>query len=176
MSTLAFAEYLRRRAIPSDISELMQPLYQLAKQCRRVTEFGVRSGWSTSALLAAGPEKLTGYDVLFNPEALELIPLAGNTDFKLIVGDTLAIEVEPTDMLHIDTRHTKAQLEMELARHANKVSTYIAFHDSITFGKVGEDGGPGLMAAIEDFLSVRQQWRIHQHHEFNNGLLVLRRA
>jgi hypothetical protein len=43
-------EYLKSQ--PSDINEHLQTLHDLASECDHVTEFGVRTALSTTAMLA----------------------------------------------------------------------------------------------------------------------------
>lgn len=185
--------YATLQKLPSDINEHMPTLRRLASECKHVTEFGMRGGLSTFALLAAQPKTLISWDI--NPGAIVsqqsnlLLALAGETSFQPRVGNTLSISpIEPTDMLFIDTLHTWKQLKEELWRHVFpdhftgkclcRVKRYIVFHDTSTFGYVGEDGEqPGLLAAIEWFQrNAMPIWGVVEKYENNNGLLVLRHA
>jgi len=56
----AFEERCRR---PSDINEHLVTLRDLAANCAHVTEFGVRKGVSTFALLHGQPNRLISYDI-----------------------------------------------------------------------------------------------------------------
>lgn len=168
----------------SDINEHLPILRKLASTCQHVTEFGMRGGASTVALLAGQPEVLISWDI--NPTAIvsqrcaDLLGVAGRTVFQPRVGDTLQISpIEPTDLLFIDTLHTGTQLLAELVRHAdpveNRVRKYLVFHDTVTFGEVGEDGKPGLRHAIRFFQAKHAfpLWRLHEDRQNNNGLVVL---
>lgn len=145
----------------SDINEHMPLLRELASRCRHVTEFGLRwARGSTVAFLAAQPETLVSWDIdvkhVISARVQELTHLTSRTSFQPRVGDTLKIHIEPTDMLFIDTWHTGKQLLAELERHvdpkAQAVRKYLVFHDTATFGVVGEDGSPpGLRTAIYQF-------------------------
>jgi hypothetical protein len=171
---------------PSDINEHLPLLCDLASRCDHVTEFGMRGGVSTVALLAGQPKTLISWDV--NPAAVisqrcaDLMVRAGKTSFQPRVGDTRAIIIEPTDLLFIDTLHTAEQLKAELIRHAdpieNRVRKYLVFHDTKTFGMQGEDGStPGLRAAIRWFQRCHAfpLWQLAVDRENCNGLVVLRR-
>jgi hypothetical protein len=169
---------------PSDINEHLPLLRDLARQCEHVTEFGMRGGVSTTALLAGQPESLISWDI--NPVAVvhqnnaDLISMQGRTFFQPRVGDTLKIRIEPTDMLFIDSLHTYAQLRAELERHCDPedrlVRKFLVFHDTTTFGQKGEDGTePGLRAAIR-FLQKEfafPLWWLAHDLKNNNGLIVL---
>ena len=53
---------------------------------------------------------------------------------------------------------------------------YIIFHDTTTFGQVGEGGQyPGLNPAINEFLLDNDDWFIKEIFTNNNGLTVLER-
>jgi cephalosporin hydroxylase len=90
---------------PSDINEHCPTLCLLAAQCAHVTEMGSRPGVSTTALLRAQPATLVCYDVRLPPAFDRLLQLAGRTEVRFHEADTLNVEIEPTDMLFIDTFH-----------------------------------------------------------------------
>jgi hypothetical protein len=168
----------------SDINEHLPKLYELAMKCSRVTEFGVRDGsGSTLAFLYAvsrrnGPT-LRSYDVDIHPQATQLFELAKteHIDAQYIKGNTLLIDIAPTDFLFIDTAHLYQQLSIELERHHNNVSKYIAMHDTRNMAFGAWDTEPkGLMTAIIDFLiKYPDQWHIHYNSIENNGLMILKR-
>ncbi len=182
------AHYEALCAHPSDINEHLPLLRKLAEDCEHVTEFGMRGGVSTAAFLVAQPKTLVSWDV--NPAAIvsqrcaDLLAVAGRTSFQPRVGDTLTIApIEPTDLLFIDTLHTGKQLIAELKRHVDPVSRpvskYLVFHDTATFGMVGEDGQePGLRAAIRFYQRnwAFPLWELIHDLPNNNGLVVLRRV
>jgi len=151
-------------------------LRELASRCRVVTEFGVGLGVSTTALLAAQPDRLVSYDISPCPVVERLMPMAGRTDFAFRREDVL--EAEPilfTDFLFLDTRHTEDQVYGELARHGHRVARWIGFHDSTTFGERGEDGTRGIMYAIHRWRNDHPEWFVAYQSPHNNGLLVLSR-
>lgn len=171
--------YLAFRDTPSDFNEHMPILRAYAERVRRVTEFGVgRSSW---ALLHARPSRMRCYDLRddqYQRGTRELVALGRGigVDVEFIIGNSLEIEIEPTDLLFIDSLHTYTQLSCELARHADKVSQYILLHDTETFGPMGEDGKhPGLIDAVEDFLVKDTSWKMRDRLKNNNGLTILER-
>jgi hypothetical protein len=182
--------YARCASTPSDINEHLPILREYAGRCEHVTEMGMRGArGSTVALLAAQPKEFISWDL--NPNAIvsqavaDLIPLAGRTQFQPRVGDSLKIHIEETELLFIDTLHTGTQLRDELLRHGmnntlgSKVRKYLAFHDTTTFGQVGEDGStPGLRAAIKWFMKEQAfpLWTIVHDAPNNNGLMILQHA
>lgn len=161
---------------PSDINEHMHTLSAYARRCKRVTELGVRTAVSTTALLWAQPDSLVTYDIKRYPDWNPFPGMRGRTTLSMNVGDSLKVDLAPTDMLFIDTLHTYAQLKAELLRHWRRVSRYIVLHDTTTFGEKGEDGTePGLWAAVEELVATGF-WKVAERRTNNNGLTVLERV
>ena len=181
-------ETLYRQALETetDINEHLPVLRKLASQCDHVTEFGFRWGaGSTVAFLAAQPTVLVSWDVdpyvIIHQRTYDLLYYSGRTLFQPRVGDSTQVNIEGTDLLFIDTFHTAKHLAAELRRHAfvdvNKVRRFLAFHDTETFGHVGEDGSEGgLLDAIHWFNKNNfPLWRPIYQSETCNGLLILQR-
>lgn len=151
-------KYLHLCHAQSDINDALPVLREFAAKCKHVTEFGIRTAVSTTALLAAQPEVLISYDIHLHLNFLrDLERVKGRTNFQYRQGDSRTITIEPTEMLFIDTCHQYGQLKAELERHTAKVSRYIAFHD--TTGYRFQDEGDsntakkGLWPAIEEWLA-----------------------
>lgn len=176
---------------PSDIHEHMPTLKMYANECDTVVEMGVRGIVSTYAFLMSNCKKLTSIDIADpsvhggNIQEIYDIALSAGIDFKFIQSDTLKVEIEPTDLLFIDTLHAYDQLKQELALHANKAKKYIIMHDTVTFGEYGhtaEDPAnryanvKGLNFAIQEFLEAhRNEWAYDRIYYNCNGLTVLKR-
>ncbi len=58
---------------PSDINDALPVLRQFASKVKHVTEFGIRTAVSTTALLAAQPDRLISYDVETKTPGVHLI-------------------------------------------------------------------------------------------------------
>lgn len=170
-------KYERGRDFCGDTIEHFPTLRSYAAQSRDVTEMGVRSVCSSWALLMGRPAKMRSYDIKRTPEMDELERLGAQVcDFKLLIADVLAVEIDETDFLFIDTLHTYRQLRAELFRHAPRVRRWIALHDTETFGTCGEDKQePGLAHAIEEFIDVHPEWSVLERYSNCNGLTVLGR-
>jgi len=185
-------KYNEHKNTPSDINEHLETLYNLGKECSHITEMGVRWVSSTWPLVYSNPKKIISYDIVTNPNIIEVINLCNeySVDYSFQEKDVLQLEIEPTELLFIDTLHTYNQLIKELEIHSNKVSKYIVLHDTEFFGRVDEvvyehasnfvKNNPitkqGLMTAVEDFLSTTlgQSWEIYKIYENNNGLTILK--
>lgn len=168
----------------SDINELLPIIREVASHCEHCTEFGVRNPTSTYAILAGNPKKLVSYDIVRHENVSQVEALAPN--FEFVLGNSLEVDIEETDMLFIDTWHVYEQLKAELKRHSPKVKKFILMHDSISFHSRDEapyneqpqkvyGTGPGLMRAINEFLQ-EGNFKVDFHAEYNNGLMVLRRV
>ena len=177
---------------PSDINEHILTLYKYGQECNHITEMGVRSIVSTWPLLGSFPNIMVSYDIQ-NPsnhgqninEVYEAAESYG-VNFKFIEANVLDVEIDPTDLLFIDTWHAYKQLKAELNLHADKASKYIILHDTTLFGFQDETsyeswgdewkgGGKGLRPAVEEFLKSNPHWILHERFENNNGLTVLKR-
>ena len=90
---------------PSDINEHLPTLLKYAKECKHITEMGVRWVSSTWPLLLSNPKKMISYDIVRHPKIEEVIDLSKNynIDYQFIQSDVLTIEIEETELLFIDT-------------------------------------------------------------------------
>lgn len=167
---------------PSDIHEHLPVLRKYALECTHVTEMGVRWVCSTWAWLDAEVSVIRCYDIVDPPsDSLdELYDFAGDNglDFEFYRADVLEVDIEPTELLFIDTQHTYVQLKQELARHADQVSKYMIFHDTTLYAHRGEDGtqGVGLWDALEEFLAAHDEWNVVERLTNNNGLTIIKRS
>lgn len=161
----------------SDINEHLETLRDYASQCKHITEMGMREGISTIAFLYAKPETLISYDTSDCSEPFNFLKqFSDATNFIFKREDTTQCNIEETDLLFIDTKHTYDQLSQELFKHATNVKHYIIMHDTITFKNVGEDRtSEGLGRAIDEFLNLNPDWITKEVFEHNNGLTVLSR-
>jgi cephalosporin hydroxylase len=161
----------------TDISEHMPTLYKYGCLVNHITEFGIRTGNSTVAFLLAKPAKMVSYDIVITSRANEIEATARREglDFSIITGDTARVDIAPTDLLFIDTRHTYEQVSAELRQHP-RVAKYIILHDTESYGLHGDGGNPrGIWEAISVFLRSRMDWEIHAIYTNNNGLTILKR-
>jgi hypothetical protein len=168
------------KIIPGDINEHLETLKHYTELCEHVTEFGMREGTSTTALLMGKPKVLITYDIAPSQKDIDFLSgeaLKQGTDFHFKKQSTLDVEIAETDFLFIDTEHTYNQLIVEL-RQADKVKKFIAFHDTVSFGKIGERGGNsvGILPAINEFLLCHPEWQIEADYKNNNGLLILKKV
>lgn len=181
-------KYNQAKNTPSDINEHVETLYNLAKECNHITEMGVRNVVSTWAFMLRDPETLIGIDLHKNENVKEAKLMYPKWKFK--IGDTTKIEIEPTDLLFIDTLHIYSQLKKELSLHADKVKKYIVLHDTMTYRTEDEPASwqtleimqnykieekTGLIPALNEFLEANKDWLVVKEYANNNGLMILKR-
>lgn len=164
-------EYRWAAETPSDFSVHVPMLRALASVCDHVTEMGVRTGVSTRALLVEDCV-VRSYDMYLNDYVESLFEKARSAgkDVQYIKGNTLAIDIEPTDMLFIDTEHTYQQVSQELRLHANKVRKFIAFHDT------DQPFAGEMLPAIMEFLAYNKNWHVRSHNTHCYGFTVLEKT
>ena len=129
---------------------------------------GVRDGQSTRALLPE-PVTLRSYDLVLDPLVTALFVKAKSIgkDVEYMIGNTLEITIEETDLLFLDTEHTYQQVKGELNLHHSKVRKYIAFHDTDE-PFVGE-----VLPAIVEFTIEHPEWRFVYHNKDCHGFTVI---
>lgn len=175
--TSPYQEHLNRH---SDIREHLGLLHGLARGCEKVVELGFRTGVSTSAFLAAGAE-VWSFDIDYEgcrPHVRALAARYPDT-FVWKHGDSREVEIPECDLLFIDTDHTYDTTLLELEKHERFVSTWIALHDTASFGRKDRPPGKGLgvMTAIDTFLEMPGgYWKQWLHLPNCNGLTLLKRC
>lgn len=162
-------ELYHEKAQGGDMAPNMATLRLYGEICPRIVEFGTRAGCSTVAFLAGGAE-VWSYDIA--PQQFEC---PGDIAYRwhFTQADTkLLPDIPECDLLFIDTIHTYFQVQAEL-RFAPKAKRFIALHDTVIYGKTGDDGSLGINLAIFDFLCANPEWRISFHNNDTWGLTVL---
>jgi hypothetical protein len=196
------AQYQLACTTPSDINEHISVLRSLAAECSSVVEMGVRSMVSSWGILKGLSESKSrsrsyiGIDI--NPPPLSIFNLAkefshkNNISFVFCQGHNKDIDINPTEMLFIDTLHVYFQLTYELEKFSPKVSKYIAMHDTGDTDTY-EDPNPyygdrnvypglcdpnkrGMWQAVLDFLERHPEWVLQERRTNNYGFTVLKRV
>lgn len=187
---------------PSDINEHLPVLKNLAKECNSVTEIGVRSMVSTWAMLEGLSEgksknrKYTAIDLqsppLHNLLLAQKLAKENQIAFSFLQKNDMHIDIEPVDLLFIDSLHTYAHLTYELEKFAPKANKYIALHDTSQPWEDKDDyeyhgnfseyppeidrHKRGLWPAVVDFLAKHPEWVIKERRLNNHGLTVMQRV
>lgn len=167
--------YEKGEKASSSINEHMPTIKSLASKAGHVTEFGVQRGLGTVAILSGQPKEFVSYDLTTSPEHSGMSDKNGDCNFKFVLGDSRSVDIEETDMLFIDTKHTAEYLWAELQNVKKKVRNKIVIYGTVTFGETGDDGKEGLLKAVRKFLQENNEWTVIKHDTNNNGLMVLSR-
>ena len=171
--------------IPTDINEHLSALAAYGSKSKHVVEIGTRTCQSAFAFASGGPKALTCVDIVRYPQVDELERLCEECgiEFTFLLGDSHAVDIPPCDFLFIDSYHTGAQLRGELERHLGKVTGYVGFHDTETFGFVSEYPYPGiplermdkkvrgLMPVIDEYIRLGRL-ELVSRVPYNNGLTI----
>jgi len=142
-----------------------------SSQVESIVEFGVYTGLSTCAWLSGQPKRLRSYDItdvnLTVLDELKHNAQLNSTDFEFVIANSLEIDIDPCDLLFIDTVHKREHCLAELDRHAKKAQRYIMLHDPSDW--------PGVFEAVIVFLHHNREWHIIEHCNRDSGLVVLER-
>jgi hypothetical protein len=161
----------------TDIHEHLPILSDLTSQCNHVTELGVGWAQSTRAFLRHNVI-LHSYEYSPQPGIIDFFIDAKKSgrEVTLHIDDTRKVEIEPTDLLFVDSLHVYEQVKTELELHADKTKKYIVFHDTTLFADRGEFGGKGIWPAIQEFMDSHSEWELVERRTNNNGLTILKRV
>lgn len=171
--------------LPRDLDQHLPKLHELAAQCEHVTEFSGRresmiafaAGLAESAI--RNPQSATtlwSYNSELDPLAHKAHALymrgGGNLFHKNATVESVPA-IDETDLLFLDTKHTYQRVRQELETFGPRSRRYIVLHDTQIYGERGEDGGPGILQAVREFLNQRPEWETVFHTRQQYGLTVL---
>ncbi len=171
-----YAERAAGHGLWPDLADHLPTLRRYVEEmgCRSVVEFGTRSGNSTTAFLAGGAQ-VTSYDIAEHQFAC---PDDARNRWRFIQADTAKlVEIQPCDLLMIDSAHNEFQVRNELRQHVH-VRRFIFLHDTLEWGTKadGEGERPGINFALFPFLAEQNKvWRVGAHWNECRGLTVLER-
>lgn len=172
----------RAVAIKRDLNEHLLTLRDYARDADRYCEVSNRIE-SAVAAIASGCKRLELHNTELNRGLNEVVNMATGED-KETDDPALFIEfdsrpsvavdgIKDCDVLFIDSVHTYQMLIDELRKYAGSVSRYIIMHDTQVHGKTGEDGGPGLLPALREFMREFPEWSVINHTNTQHGLTVI---
>lgn len=186
---------------PSDINEHLPVLKQLAYECSSVAEIGIRwivSSWGLVQGLSENSyieKSYLGIDLVNPPgdrlQLLKQLSEANGIKFTFWRVNDMEIELEPVDLLFIDSLHTYCHLTYELETFSSSVNKYICMHDtSEPWGSQNDSDyhgdyseypywcdrtKRGLWQAVVDFLENHPEWVLHKRLTNNHGFTILKR-
>jgi hypothetical protein len=169
------------------LTELVNRVITLTGGTCKIVELGIGNGdQSTVAWLYGlrniGPGGELHCYGMYEPgsyKELQSCAAETNTQLTLKVGD-LKQETKSvaSDILFVDSYHEREHILHELKVFAEHASCYIVFHDTVSFGRVGQDqnaAGTGVLDAVEHFLTQQTDWAWDVHYYDYNGLAILKR-
>lgn len=167
--------YKRAMNNPSDFHEHVQTLKLLADKCEKVAEI---SAWGKSALISlamSNAKDVYSYCRHHKGEWGALAQLSEGRVKPVVIRDNPDVGplIPDVDLLFLDTKHTADQVFKELSKYHVNVNRYIVIHTTVTFGEVGDDGGPGVMHGIRKFLQTHSEWSVIKEYRNNHGMIVL---
>lgn len=159
----------------SDFHEHVGTLRELAGHCASAAELSLWLKPADVAMAAGLPEGATLVSVCRYPKPHwgRLSDLMGGR-LRSRVEEPNTAELEPTDLLFIDTEHDAEVLFKLLEQHHAKVNKYLVVHCTETFGENGDQPNrPGVMHALRTFCKNRPEWVVKRRDRNNHGLMVL---
>ncbi len=171
-------EYGRLCRTPSDINEHLPTFVALVQRlnAKHVIELGTRSGVSTTAWLHGLSKtggRLTSVDIDEAPD------IATHDDWTFLQGDDcdpdITVQLDPADIVFIDTSHTYLQTvaELYLYRWLVKPGGLMVLHDTELAHPQDAPIRPAypVKTAIEEFIAdTGYEWTNHRN---NNGLGII---
>lgn len=157
---------------------LIAKLSELSNGSNVVVDLGLSPQVSTVALLAGEPANMVVLAARPNRllEELKGRTARGKTNYAVFFNEVLNVNVPECDLLVIDTVRSGTRLSTDLAVQANKSRRWVAVIGTHAWGGRGEDGGPGLMAAVRNFLHHERQWTATWRSTEGIGMVVLSRS
>ncbi len=163
-------KYQELKAKPSDVNEHFETIQKYVSPGDLVVELGVRNCVSTYALMRNRPHAIMSVDVVVPPQEkldeVATIAEEAGVEFQFYQSDSTYFNINPIDVLFIDTLHLYSHIVKELWRHSGRTRKYILFHDSHI---------PEVRACIQDFLQ-NLDWKFAEENIAGNGLVVVKRV
>jgi hypothetical protein len=175
-------------ARPRDLEKHAAKIRETAGKVKHVTAVVKRCEWD-AFLLAGRPDHLVTYTtertglhddlmgVVNRTETSPRAPRRLKTYTVHQLQDSLLIpDIEPTDLLVIDSVHHADRLYAELQKFAGRVNRFILLRGTQAFGEVAEGNqGPGLWHALRRFCREWPEWSVVYHTPDQYGLTLLSR-
>lgn len=167
------------KTVPRDLDQHMPKIREYADRCEHVTDVGHRRESITAILASKAPSVVVYSREASDPVVQKMLEMVKETKAVTIQPPTLTegvhsvqTEIDETDMLFIDTTMTFDRVLRVLDTFSPKVRKYIIIHDTQLFMSKGEDGGPGIMAAVRIWLRKNPEWKPVYITKEQYGLVV----
>lgn len=163
---------LQARAHGVEYLKAHEEITRRMEGCDRYTEFGVNQGTTlAAAMLYSRVKTVRAYDLDLTPfhparRLFDQCAMENGIHWLVIEQDTLKAEIEPTDVLYIDSRHKGPHLTGELQRHGAKVKKHIICHDTYS--------ARDLYKAATQY-AAKNGWQVVTDCRQNTGFMTLSR-
>ena len=148
---------------------------RLMSECDTYKELGTHQGATAAAACLTNPKRVELVDITmekYNKSKHLFEEYCAEHGINLVVKETdstIQSSVSACDLLLVDSYHHPAHLAKELAIHADSVSKYMVFHDTVK-------PTDRLYQYLVQFTSGISRWDILEHHPANVGFTVLKRS
>ena len=171
------AIYQNTLNLERDSNRHMPKLRELADNCKTVTDISIRQE-SFIALAASKAEVVYSHSNEHNTLTDHVVKLRGKFVQRLSAIPQNIIQIQPTDLLFLNTTHTANQVSKELAVFAPSVRHYIVLHNTMIYGETGEGHTeqapvPGILLSVRHFMRQNPEWSVIYHSTEQFGLTVL---
>jgi hypothetical protein len=163
------------QAKPRDLDQHMPILREYASKVKHATELTARRE-STIALLTGRPETVISYSSEVDGHVTKAAVLVADStryDRRPLNPAAIVMDMQPTELVFIDTKHTYEHVLTELRTYSHAASRFMVLHDTSHYGAVGDDGGKGIIFAIADFLANNPKWFVIYQVKEQYGLTIL---
>ena len=118
-----------RWKMAGDMPSRMDWLVEHFSNLESITEFGHYQGCSTAVWLKCRPKRLLTVDYAnyLPQEEYHNVAREIGVDLTIVIEDDLKINIDPVDLLFIDTMHTEEHTYKELIRHGDKAKNILCF-------------------------------------------------
>lgn len=160
----------------TNLSEHTETILKYALNSETIIDAKTETGIMFRVLAASG-KKITTYDKEFYPLIFNLIETYRSLKVDIVFKNTdiLDSEIDSTDLLCINEINTNKELSEILLKFEEKINKYIIITNTEFYGFQGEDGKPGLLNSISQFLIIKPNWKILETKKEGNGLTILQR-
>lgn len=140
--------------------------------CNSYTELGVNQGATLAVAVLENIKTIRAYDIALKPynfakDLFNTYANDHNIDLKVFETDTLKCNIDPVDVLYIDTRHLYNHLKQELQLHGDKAMKYIIFHDTFAQSE--------LKKAILEFVNQHSDWSVITDCKVSVGFMTIKK-
>lgn len=140
------------------------------KECTSYTELGINQGTTLAVAVLQNIPYIRAYDISLSPynnakHLFNTYSINNKLNYKVYEFDTLKCDIDPTDLLYIDTKHDYKHLSQELKLHGHKAKKYIIFHDTHT--------QQGLKKAVLEYVERNKEWKVIEDCQQSVGFMTI---